>query len=270
MDIGTAKVPAADRGEVPHHLIDVRDPDQDFSAGEFMQYGRAALQSISGRGRMPFVVGGTGFYLRALIDGLFEGPGRSEETRKRIRRILARRRGQERIRFALERIDPEAAALIQPADMERTIRALEVFLVSGRPMSGWQRQPRDRLQGFRWLKIGIAWPREQLYGRIDRRVDEMISGGLVEEVRGLHERYPAGLHAFKAIGYRQILACLEGVISLETAVEETKRESRRYGKRQLTWFRSDREIVWLDGSAGQQQVIQEASGRIKRFLIPGT
>ncbi len=266
MDIGTAKASAAERAAVRHHLLDIRDPDQDFSAGDFMELGRAALRDMRARKVTPLVVGGTGFYLRALIEGLFEGPGRSEETRARIRRILERKGGRERIRAALERADPAAAAQIQPADMDRTIRALEVWWVSGRPMSWWQQQPRDRLEGCRWLKLGISWPREQLYARIDRRVDGMMRAGFADEVRRLRERYPAGLHAFKAIGYRQILACLEGDVSPEAAVEEAKRESRRYAKRQLTWFRSDSEIIWLEGPAGADQIFNEASARSESFL----
>jgi tRNA dimethylallyltransferase len=265
MDIGTAKATAAEKNLVAHHMLDLRDPNEDFSAGDYQRLARQALDQISGRGRLPFVVGGTGFYLRALIDGLFEGPGRFEELRRRMRRIVSRK-GSGILHRALDRVDPESAARIAENDAERTIRAYEMYLISGKTMNWWQEQPRDALKGYRWLKIGIDFPRDQLYTNIEQRVDEMFARGFLNEVRQLLERFPRESNAFKAIGYRQVAEHLEGGLTFEQALEETKRESRRYAKRQLTWFRSDRDIFWLDGQSGAEALQHRAADLLSHFL----
>ena len=249
MDIGTAKPTPAERAQVPHHMIDLRDPGQDFSAGDYQRLAREALSAISSRGRLPFVAGGTGFYFLALMEGLFEGPGRSEKLRLRMRRIVDSR-GAPSLHRALQRVDPASAARIMPTDVSRIIRAYEVHLLTGKTMSWWQNQPRDALRGYRSLRLGIHWPRETLYQRIDQRVEQMLHSGFVEEVRSLIEHYPRSCQAFNAIGYRQIAACLEEQSKLEQAVEETRRESRRYAKRQLTWFARTRRLYgWRARSA---------------------
>jgi tRNA dimethylallyltransferase len=265
MDIGTAKPAAAEQKLVAHHMLDLRNPDEDFSAGDYQRLARQKLDQITERGRLPFVAGGTGFYLRALIDGLFEGPGRSEELRKRMRKIVDRR-GPGILHRALRKVDPESAARVAENDAERTIRAYEMYLVSGKNMSWWQEQPRDALRGYRWLKIGIDLPREQLYLRIEQRVDEMFARGFLDEVKQLLEKFPRESNAFKAIGYRQIAEHLEARITFEQALEDTKRESRRYAKRQLTWFRSDRDIIWLDGRAGPDALCSKAADLVSDFL----
>ena len=244
MDIGTAKVSFKEREGIPHHMLDVADPDKEFSAGDYQRQARTALGEISGRGRLPIVVGGTGFYLRALIDGLFEGPERSEELRARMRAII-QRKGTNVLHRLLERNDPESAARIMPNDADRIIRACEIYLVSGKNMSWWQSRPRDALTSFRWLKIGIDIPRELLYQRINLRVERMFDNGLLDETRQLLDVYPATCPAFKAIGYRQAAEHLAGNITLQQAIESTQMESRRYAKRQLTWFHADSEIIWL-------------------------
>ena len=265
MDIGTAKPAQAEREGIPHHMLDLRDPGVDFSAGDYLREGRATLRAIQAHGAVPIVVGGAGFYLRALIEGLFEGPGRSEALRSRLRAVVARR-GPESIHRLLCRADPETAARLAPADADRNIRAYEICLLTGRPMSWWQSRPRDPLQGFRWLKLGIMWPRDALYARINERVEEMVRRGFVEEVRTLLQTYPGDCHAFKAIGYRQIAECVRGTCSLEDAVAAIQRESRRYAKRQMTWFRSDPEIVWLDGAADPDLMAKQAALQISSFL----
>jgi len=265
MDIGTAKPSARDRERIPHHVLDLREPGEDFSAGDYQRFGRDALRAVVASGHTPFVVGGTGFYLRALIDGLFVGPGRSDVLRTRMRRIVAGR-GAARLYHALARVDPQIAARLAPTDAERIIRAYEIYLLSGRTMSWWQSQPRDRLQGFRWLKLGIRWARPELYARIDRRVEEMFAQGFIEEVRELMCRFPRSCHAFGAIGYRQIMAYLEERSSLQQAIEDTQRESRRYAKRQLTWFQSDPGIHWLDATTGLDAVLHLAAEMVSRFL----
>lgn len=265
MDIGTAKPGADERSRVPHHMLDLRDPCDDFSAGDYLRLGREALSAVRARNRIPIVVGGTGFYLRALLEGLFEGPGRCKELRQRMRSAVARR-GPEVIHRALRRVDPAAAARLAPADAERNIRAYEIYLLTGQPMSWWQSQPKDSLEGFRWLKLGLLWPRAQLYARIDRRVEEMFQHGFVAEVQALMTRFPRDCHAFKAIGYRQVAGHLEGKCSLDAAIEETQRESRRYAKRQMTWFRSDAEILWLDAAADPEMLLGAAADAIAGFL----
>jgi tRNA dimethylallyltransferase len=265
MDIGTGKPTAEERERIVHHLLDVREPCDDFSAGDYLRLGREALDVIRARGRIPFVVGGTGFYLRALIRGLFEGPGRAEALRKRMRRIVARR-GPKSIHRALRRVDPETAARLSPPDAERSIRAYEIYLLTGKTMSWWQSQPRNELLRYRWLKLGIRWPRPQLYARIDQRVEEMFRQGLVAEVQALIARFPRDCHAFKAIGYRQIVGYLEGKWSLEQAIADTQRESRRYAKRQLTWLRADPDIVWLDATLGPETLLEQASNAVAQFL----
>ena len=265
MDIGTAKPTRAEQGRVPHHMLDLRDPCDDFSAGDYQRLGRKALQTIRDRGNVPIVVGGTGFYLKALIDGLFEGPARSEELRARMREVVSRR-GPESIHRALRRIDPESASRLAAADIERNIRAFEIYLLTGQTMSWWQDQPRNRLMGFRWLKLGIRLPRPDLYARIDRRVEKMVRCGFVEEVKTLAARFSKDCQAFKAIGYRQIVEYLEGRISLEQAIGDTQRESRRYAKRQLTWFRADPETIWLDGTPDPNTLLDQAAGLVAAFL----
>ena len=247
MTIGTAKPTIAERQSIPHHMLDLHDPCDPFSAGQYQRLARKALKEIRGRGNTAIVAGGSGLYIKALIDGFFQGPGRSEELRNRMGRIV-QRRGAASLYRALKRVDPKGAERISEPDTSRIIRAYEIYLLTGKPMSFWQCQPRDELKDFRWLKIGIQWPREVLYQRINRRVDTMIRLGLCEETKCLMESFARTCHAFKAIGYRQIADYLEGRCGLEEAIEDTKRESRRYAKRQLTWFRSDPEIQWLEGT----------------------
>jgi len=265
MDIGTAKASSADRALVPHHMLDIRYPDEDFSAGDYQRIARQVIAEISARGNLPFVVGGSGFYLRALIDGLFEGPARVPALRERMRQIIERRSPRV-LHRALRRVDPESAHRIAENDSERIIRAYEVYLVSSKPMSWWQKQPRSALQGYRWLKIGINLPRALLYRKIDQRVEEMFRSGFIEEVQALLSRFPRQSQALKAIGYRQVADYLEGKLSLQQALESTKIESRHYAKRQLTWLRADPGITWLDGSGNFLDLKNQAAELIKSFL----
>jgi tRNA dimethylallyltransferase len=265
MEIGTAKASPEERRSLPHHMLDLREPGQDFSAGDYQRLAREVLCQVRDRNRIPFVVGGTGLYFRALTQGFFEGPGRSEWLRARMRRIV-HRRGPRCLHAALSNIDPAAAQRISPADSSRIIRAYEIYLVTGKTMTWWQQQPTDCLHGFRWLRLGISWPRQELYQRINQRVDEMFAAGFVAEVRTLFSRYPRECHAFKGIGYRQIADYLEGKCSLESAIEDTKMESRRYAKRQLTWFRSMGDLVWLEASPDWEALQKQAVQLVSQFL----
>jgi tRNA dimethylallyltransferase len=211
------------------------------------------------------VAGGTGFYLKALIDGLFEGPARSEHLRERMRRIIARK-GAARLHALLRSVDPRSAERISVADTARIIRALEVYFLTGRQLSSWQSQPRTALQGFRWLRMGIAWPREQLYERINGRVGQMYEDGLVEEARAILSWYSKDCHALKAIGYRQCSAYLEGRCMLEQAIADTRQETRRYAKRQLTWFRSLPDVVWINGEEDFERMFAHASRLTREWL----
>ena len=265
MDIGTAKIPVAERKGIPHHMLDVQDPGREFSAGDYQRQAREVIWRIYRRQHLPLVVGGTGFYLRALIEGLFEGPERSETLRARMRAIILRK-GPGILHRALHRIDPPSAAKIASNDADRIIRAYEIYLVSNKPMSWWQRQPRDAFQGFRWLKMGLDFPRDQLYQRINERVERMFAGGLLDEVAALLKTYPPGCHAFKAIGYSQAADYIMGRVPLSRAIEDTKQESRRYAKRQLTWFRSDPDIVWLDARLDPTELFSRAEEAIQEFI----
>jgi tRNA dimethylallyltransferase len=268
MDIGTAKPTTAARACIPHHMLDLCNPGEDFSAGDYQRIGRDVLQAVVARRNLPIVEGGTGFYLRALIDGLFAGPGRSEALRSRIRKVLSRR-GPARLHSILRRVDPRSAERISAADAARILRALEVWFLTRRPLSSWQDQPRVALSGFRWLKLGIAWPRERLYRRIDARVEEMYRNGLVEESRALLRAYPRDCHAFKAIGYRQCSVLLDGACTLEQAISDTQQQTRRYAKRQFTWFRSLHDLVWLEGDEDFHRLVSRASELIRHWLLAG-
>ncbi len=265
MNIGTAKVTAAERTLVRHHMLDLRDPGEDFSAGDYQRLAREALNEIRNCSSLPFIVGGTGFYLKALIDGLFEGPSRSEELRTRMRKIISRR-SSKILHRALRRVDPQSADRIAENDSERIIRAYEVYLTTGKSISLWQQQPRDALQGYRWLKLGIDIPRQLLYERINRRVEEMFKNGLPAEVENLLKSFPRTSQAFKAIGYRQTAEYLEGKLTLVQAIEAAQMESRRYAKRQITWFRSIPDILWLDGRLDSDELRKTAEIHINEFL----
>lgn len=246
LDVGTAKPTPEERRRVPHHLIDVLDPDQPWSAGEFARGARAAIAEIEGRGRRPIVVGGSGLYLRALTEGLSPVPPGDPEVRAELRRRLAAE-GREALAAELARSDPETAARLAPGDTQRLLRALEVAAVSGRPLSAWIASQPFGTEKVPAFKLGLTLPRAILYDRIRIRAAEMVERGWVEEVAGLLARgYTRDDAAFQAIGYRQLAAHLAGERSLGSALEEIVRETRRFAKRQLTWFRRDREIDWFD------------------------
>ncbi len=246
LDVGTAKPSPEERRRVRHHLIDILDPDQPYSAGEFARRARAAIAEIEERGAVPLVVGGSGLYLRALVEGISPVPRGDPEVRAELRRRLAAE-GLAPLVAELARRDPESAARLAPGDTQRVLRALEVALVTGRPLSRWlARQPfgRERVPA---VKIGLTLPRAILYDRIARRAVQMVERGWVEEVGGLLERgYMPDAAAFQAIGYRQLAAHVRGERSLDSALEETIRETRRFAKRQLTWFRREPDVEWHD------------------------
>ena len=258
-DIGTAKVPEPERGGVPHHLIDLIDAGELFTAGDYARVARAALQEIGARGRAPIVVGGTGFYLRALLEGLFAGPSRDETLRERLRLREQRRPGS--LHRILMRLDPQTAARIHVNDRNKTMRALEVRLLEGRPLSTMLERGRTPLAGFCPIKIGIDPPRELLYSRLNTRATSMFERGLIQEVRDLlASGVSPDAKPFESLGYRQALEVVQARLTLHEAIESTQNETRRYAKRQLTWFRKERDVHWLhafgDSATAQDQSME--------------
>jgi len=246
LEIGTAKPTPKQRAEIPHHLYDLLDPDEYFNAGRYMVEARKVCQEVEKSGKTPFVVGGTGLYLKALLEGVFEGPGRSQDTRERLNRI-GDRKGFDYLYRLLERRDPAAADRIEPGDKVRILRSLEIYMLTGQPISQLQQQ-RDPLKNLSILKIGLSLPRPILYGRINRRVSEMFHSGLIEEVQQvLAKGYRPDCKGFEALGYRHAVAVLDGELSQEEAIEKTQTETRRYAKRQMTWFRREKEVHWIEG-----------------------
>ncbi|MDR3772529.1 MAG: tRNA (adenosine(37)-N6)-dimethylallyltransferase MiaA, partial [Terracidiphilus sp.] len=246
MELGTAKPSFEDRARVPHHLIDVTTPDVPFTAGEYSRQARAALRDISTRGKLPIVTGGTGLYLRALTEGLFAGPARQEGLRAKLTRSRERF-GEGWLHRILKRLDARTAERIHANDAPKLMRAIEVCLAGRRPLSEVLAKPeqaRDPLTGFRLLRIGLNPPRESLYERLNRRCAAMFAEGLVEETRGLLERY-GPVKALDSLGYRQALAVLPGAMTVEAAVASAQQGHRNYSKRQLTWFRREPEVRWL-------------------------
>jgi tRNA dimethylallyltransferase len=245
LDIGSAKATPEERAAVAHHLLDVADPDQTFSAAEYSRQARAALQGIAGRGRLAVVVGGTGLYLRALLHGLFEGPSRDERLRGRLERVAARR-GDRSLHRMLASMDPASAARIAPRDRVRLVRAIEVFRSTGRPLSEHHRGGADPLRGHDVLVVGLAPPRDALRAAVERRTEEMLARGLVDEVKGLLDRgYAAELRPLQAIGYRQAVALLRGEMTADQAQRAMVAETMQYAKRQMTWFRNQTKAAWF-------------------------
>ncbi len=265
LDIGTAKPLPGERGDIPHHLFDLLDPDQVFTAGEYARAARPLLGQIAARGRLPILAGGTGFYLRALLEGLCPGPPRSDSLRARLARRESRHPGW--LHATLARFDPGSAARIHPADVQKLIRAVEVLLTTRRPISAWFERGRDPIAGFRALKLGLDPPRNALYERLDARLDAMFAGGLLEEVRCvLSLGFPSTSKALEAHGYKQAAQVLRDELDLKDAVLLAKRNTRRYAKRQWTWFRRDPEVRWLHGFGDDPAVRQAALAAAAGFL----
>ncbi|HKL48053.1 MAG TPA: tRNA (adenosine(37)-N6)-dimethylallyltransferase MiaA [Desulfuromonadales bacterium] len=249
MDIGTAKASAEEQALVPHHLIDVVGPDQSFTVADFVGRARRADREIRQRGRLPVVVGGTGLYIQAFVAGLADLPPADPSIRQRLNEY-AERHGDAALHAWLCERDPEQAARIHPRNRVRVVRALEVFELSGMPMSQWQREHAFAERPFRVTSIGLSPPREELFARIDRRVDAMMEEGLEDEVRRLLARgCSVDLKAMKTLGYREMIHHIQGRISQMEAVELIKRDTRRYARRQLTWFRRNETINWFESSA---------------------
>jgi len=260
-EIGTAKPSREDRARIPHHLIDVADPGEPFTAGEYARQARAAIREITQRGNLPIVVGGTGLYLRALLEGLFPGPRRSDELRARLR-SRATERGSDHLHRVLRRLDPASAANIHPNDVPKLIRAVEVCLTARGPMSKlWSEQGRDPLRGYRILRLGLNPPREQLFDRINHRAAQMFADGLIAETQSLLQTYgdARAITPIHSLGYQQALQCLRNEITLPQAVAAAQQGHRNYAKRQMTWFRREPDVTWLEGFGDEPAVVAQAT-----------
>jgi tRNA dimethylallyltransferase len=257
-DIGTAKPGVSERRGIPHHLIDVLTPGEAATAGGYRQMALAVLGDLRSRGQLPVLTVGTGLYLRALLEGLADVPQRSEELRERLR-VSADEHGAGYLHRVLKRLDPESAGKIAAADQQKLIRAIEVCVLAQRPVSEVYRTGRAPLAGWRAVKIGLMPPRETLYERIHVRTDAMLAQGWMEEVRGLvHSGSPEHAKPFDFIGYRELREVLRGEKDLEEARAAIQQATRRYSKRQLTWFRKDPGVHWLAGFGDDAQVQREA------------
>ena len=268
-EIGTAKPTSRQRDLAPHHLLDVAEPGQPFTAGEYARQARAVIQQIASRRRLPILVGGTGLYLRALLEGLFPGPQRSEELRARLRRRAAER-GAPHLHRLLMKFDSAAASRIHPNDTPKLVRAVEVCLAARAPMSElWQQRGRDSLRGFRVLRIGLNPARDQLYERINQRALQMFADGLIEETQSLLDRYAGqGVAALDSLGYRQAAQFLRGELTREQAIAAAQQGHRNYAKRQMTWFRREPDVVWLEGFGDTPEVLQQAVELVSSSLRP--
>jgi tRNA dimethylallyltransferase len=267
MDLGTAKPTTEERARLPHHLIDVANPDQLFTAGEYSRQARAALREIAARDRLPIVTGGTGLYLRALTEGLFAGPERQQELRVRLQKSRERH-GEGWLHRMLRRLDPISAARIHSNDTPKLIRAIEVCLAARKPLSevlGNQEEARDPLTGFRLLRIGLNPPRQALYARLNQRAVEIFAAGLIEETGGLLERY-GSVKALDSLGYRQALRVLRESWSVEEAVAAAQQGHRNYAKRQMTWFRREPEVHWIAGFGDDSEVLRAAMELVQKNL----
>ena len=267
LDVGSAKPTPAERQRVPHHMIDIRDPTESFSAGDYQREARLVLEGIRERGRLPILVGGTGLYLRALTEGLFQGPSRSAFWRTRLESI-AQRKGREYLHKLLGRLDPAAALRIAARDKPKVIRALEVRLETGKPLTAHlKRQPRQPLTGFHTHMLGLDPPRSECYRRIDERVLKMFEAGLVDEVRQLLERgIPPEARPLGAIGYRHVLSNLGTCNSWADTIRSIQRDTRRYAKRQMTWFRKLHNVHWFDGLGTNEGIKEEVHRGVQLLL----
>ncbi len=279
-EIGTAKPSAEERAEIPHHLVDCVDPLSDISAGEYTRQARQALREIEERKKLPIVSGGTGLYLRALVDGLFVGPQRSEELRERLRK-RAEKNGAEYLHRILRRLDGSAAQRIHANDLPKVIRAVEVCLLSRTTSSRlassgpipprqsmtqlWQ-EGREGLRGFRILRLGLNPEREALYVRINQRAAKMFADGLIEETKTLLAKYGEQARPLMSLGYRQAMQFLRGELDRDAALLAAQQAHRNYAKRQITWFRREPEVVWLAGFGNDAGIRAEAIATVRNRL----
>ena len=265
MEIGTAKPSYEERAMVPHHMIDIAWPDEPCTAGDYSRQAREALAGITGRERLPIVAGGTGLYLRALIDGLFPSPPSQPERREQLR-ALANKRGAAYLHRMLTRLDQVAAEAIHVNDVPKVIRAIEVSLAADQPLTKQWEKGRDRLAGYRILRLGLNPPRPRVYERINQRAAAMFDRGLIEETARLIERYGRDCRPLTSLGYAEASSVVRNELSREEAVAQAQQGHRNYAKRQLTWFRREPEMCWLTGCGGDDDIVIQARELVARHL----
>jgi tRNA dimethylallyltransferase len=265
LQVGTAKPTTAERGRAPHHLLDIADLNQDVTAGDYARRARTVLAEIRDRGHLPIIVGGTGLYLRALLDGLFAGPPRSEELRERLHE-RAQERGSAHLHDVLQRLDAAAAANIHPNDAPKLIRAIEVCLTSKSQMSELWKRGRDPLVEFRILRLGLDPDRNALYTRINERAKKMFDNGLIEEARQLRQKYGDVARPLASLGYKQAVQHLRGEIDLKLAIWATQQAHRNYAKRQMTWFRREPDVHWLHGFGDEPEIQTRSAAAVNETL----
>jgi tRNA dimethylallyltransferase len=266
IDIGTDKLPADEQRGIPHHLVDVVEPHETYSAARYGADAAVVIRAIAARGRLPVVAGGTGFYYRALVRGLFPGPARDGALRGRLERV-ALRKGPEALHRWLSKVDPPSGRRIQPRDTKRLVRALEVYLLTGRPLTAHFDQTASPIADFDVLTLGVRLPREALRARVSRRVEEQFRRGVVGEVqRLLSAGVPEDAHAFSGLVYRQVVELLRGVRDEAATRELIVRENMRYARRQMMWFRKEPGVRWLDGPGESPAAIEEATRLVEAFV----
>ncbi len=262
-EIGTAKPSLEERRLVPHHLLDFVQPTGYITAGEYARRGREILTEIKARGKLPVVVGGTGLYLRALLDGLFPGPQRSEELRERLRERV-QQRGSQYLHAILQRLDGAAAEKIHANDVPKLIRAIEVCLASRQKMTEMWKNGSEPLKGFRVLRLGLNPGRNELYERLNSRAARMFDSGLVEETQELLHKYGDNARALTSLGYKQAVQLIREEMTREAAIQATQQAHRNYAKRQMTWFRRERDVVWLENFGDDATLQRQAIALIER------
>jgi tRNA dimethylallyltransferase len=261
LDIGTAKPSLAERARAPHHLLDCIDPTAYITAGEYARQARTIAQQIKDRGHLPIVVGGTGLYLRALLEGLFPGPQRSEELRARLRQRVAEKGGQH-LHGMLRKLDANAAEKIHANDLPKLIRAIEVCLASRQKMTDLWKQGREPLRGFHILRLGLNPERAELYERINARAAQMFDLGLLEETEDLIKKYGDSIRPLASLGYKQALQVIHGELTQDQAIAAAQQAHRNYAKRQMTWFRREADVVWFNGFGDAVRVQHEVIARV--------
>jgi tRNA dimethylallyltransferase len=262
-EIGTAKPTMAERSRVPHHLLDYVEPTSCITAGEYSRQARKVLEEIKTRGNLPIVVGGTGLYLQALLEGLFPGPERSEELRDRLRK---RAKDKAYLHRLLRRLDPAAATKIHSHDTPKLIRAIEVCLASRKEMSEMWKEGRDPLKGFDVNRLGLNPERAALYERIDQRAQQMFDSGLVEETGNMLKKYGDAAQPLSSLGYKQAVQLLRGEVDRDTAIQAAQQAHRNYAKRQITWFRREPQVTWLAGFGDDANIQATAIKLVENML----
>jgi tRNA dimethylallyltransferase len=265
MEIGTAKPSHEERALIQHHMIDIAWPDEACTAGDYSRQAREALTAITERNRLPIVAGGTGLYLRALIDGLFPAPPQKAGRRERLRK-LAETRGPAYLHRMLTRLDSTAAAAIHVNDVPKVVRAIEVSLAADQPLTQQWQKGRDTLTGYNILRLGLTPPRARLYDRINRRAAAMFDHGLVEETERLIERYGEACRPLTSLGYAEATAVLKNELTREQAIAQAQQGHRNYAKRQLTWFRREPNMHWLEGCGGDEDITDQALQLVRTHI----